>query len=184
MTPNWLVNCIWNWEELCVHYEDPEGMAYFGLPWEQWLWPARGDPGRLPGEWPWVMSLLWAGRLFTRVAPPPAWPGSPLLAHELLDWRLPSRRNAAWHCPAGLRPASSWADWCHHGPWSSWEAEPTDGSKKSAWCQTGGWLSPLSRSGRIKIGALHFDPSVQASPHPSSLAQGEEMTLEGHRTSI
>lgn len=63
-----------------------------------------------------------------------------------------------WHLVPSCSPAScvllnslvpTWS-------WSSWEPEPSGGSKKSAWCQTGGCRGPPASSGRIKIGTYAF----------------------------
>lgn len=86
--------------------------------------------------------------------------------------RLPLVRNAAWHTPALPSPTSSWVDWCPHGPWSFGEAEWSVGSTKSAWCWTGGCCSPAARVEVSKLESVHFNPSAQASYHPSGASQG------------
>lgn len=113
MTPNWLVNWIWNWEELYVDYKYPKGAAHSGLPWEQWLWHAHGDP--------WKDALGLATRhtapvgheAFHSVGGPSTcltWVLSPCTWATGLAQRLLLRKDATWQCPPGLCPTFSWTD--------------------------------------------------------------------------
>lgn len=86
----------------------------------------------------------------TRISSPCPWTAR-------LAQRLCSRRNGAWRRPAGLRPP-----------------EPSD-LKSLLGVRLVGVMVLQPGVGESELEPVQFDPSAQASHHPSRVAQGGEM---------